>query len=85
MNTELPAVRRAQRTGSSVPTTTLSARLDEDKLLLTGSETITYFNNSPDMLTYLWLQLDENEHSSINNADYQDASTLAGRSKHQYH
>lgn len=45
--------------------------LDEKKLVLTGSETITYFNNSPDLLSYLWLQLDENQHSSVNNANYQ--------------
>jgi hypothetical protein len=40
----------------------ISARLDEDSLKLHGKETITYYNNSPDVLTYLWLQLDENEH-----------------------
>src|SRR5450631_736695 len=50
--------------------------LDEDKQRLTGSETITYSNNSPDELSYLWLQLDENEHSSKNNANYQDAGTM---------
>ncbi len=50
--------------------------LDEDKLLLTGSETITYSNNSPDQLTYLWLQLDENEHSSKYNANYQEGSNM---------
>src|SRR5258708_32965825 len=36
----------------------IKASLDEDKLRLTGSETVTYFNNSPNELTYLWLQLD---------------------------
>ncbi|MBS1655713.1 MAG: M1 family peptidase, partial [Bacteroidetes bacterium] len=50
--------------------------LDEANLKLTGSETVTYFNNSPDVLTYLWLQLDENEHSSVNNADYQNSSSI---------
>ena len=50
--------------------------MDEKNLLLTGAETVTYFNNSPDVLTYLWLQLDENEHSSTKNAGYQDASGL---------
>src|SRR5258708_8837605 len=50
--------------------------LDEDKQHLTGSETITYSNNSPNELTYLWLQLDENEHSSKNNANYQDGSSM---------
>jgi hypothetical protein len=54
----------------------IQAELDEKNLKLTGSETVTYFNNSPDVLTYLWLQLDENEHSSIDNANYQDATTL---------
>ncbi len=54
----------------------IRCELDEEKLKLTGSETITYFNNSPDVLTYLWLQLDENEHSSEKNANYQDASTI---------
>ena len=39
----------------------ISATLDDDKQKLTGKETVTYFNNSPDPLTYIWLQLDENE------------------------
>jgi hypothetical protein len=39
-------------------------------------ETITYFNNSPDVLSYLWLQLDENQHSTVNNADYQSANPM---------
>ena len=34
--------------------------LDDDKQTITGSETITYTNNSPDVLDYLWLQLDQN-------------------------
>jgi len=50
--------------------------LDEDKRNLKGSETITYYNNSPDDLDYLWLQLDENEQSSLKNADYATSSTL---------
>jgi hypothetical protein len=50
----------------------IKCELDEKNLKLTGSETITYFNNSPDQLTFLWLQLDENEHSSSDNANYQE-------------
>jgi hypothetical protein len=57
----------------------IKCELDESKLKLTGSETITYFNNSPNELTYLWLQMDENQHSSKNNANYQDASSMAPR------
>jgi len=34
--------------------------LDEDKNIITGEETITYHNNSPDNLNYLWIQLDQN-------------------------
>ena len=54
----------------------IKATLDEKKLLLSGAETVTYYNNSPDVLTYLWLQLDENEHSSTKNAGYPDGSAL---------
>jgi hypothetical protein len=55
----------------------IKCELDEPNLKLKGSETITYYNNSPDLLTYLWLQLDENEHSTVNNANYQDRSVLS--------
>jgi hypothetical protein len=54
----------------------IRCELDEKNLMLKGSETVTYFNNSPDVLTYLWLQLDENEHSSVNNANYQDSDPM---------
>src|SRR5688500_2332124 len=54
----------------------IKCELDEKNLKLTGSETITYFNNSPDVLSYLWFQLDENEHSSTKNANYQNSSTM---------
>ncbi|MEZ7888316.1 MAG: M1 family metallopeptidase, partial [Cloacibacterium sp.] len=55
----------------------INAYLDEDKLNLKGSETITYYNNSPDELEYLWLQLDENDTSNTKDAGYQSSSTLA--------
>ncbi len=54
----------------------IKCELDEKNLRLTGSGTITYYNNSPDVLTYLWFQLDENEHSSVNNANYQSSNPL---------
>ncbi len=34
--------------------------LDDAKTKITGAETITYKNNSPDVLPYLWVQLDQN-------------------------
>jgi len=54
----------------------ITAYLDEDKRNLKASEKVTYYNNSPDALDYLWLQLDENEHSSVNNAGYDFSSSL---------
>ncbi|HEY0065865.1 MAG TPA: M1 family metallopeptidase [Flavisolibacter sp.] len=54
----------------------IKATLDEKNLRLTGSETVTYYNNSPDVLTYIWLQLDENQHSSTRNANYQTSNTM---------
>jgi hypothetical protein len=39
----------------------IKVRLDEAKRSISGSETITYKNNSPDTLKYLWLQLDQNK------------------------
>ena len=38
----------------------IDAEIDEPNNRLNGKETITYINNSPEQLTYLWLQLDQN-------------------------
>ena len=38
----------------------ITASLDEAKSMVSGTVTITYKNNSPDKLPYLWLQLDQN-------------------------
>lgn len=38
----------------------MDVELDDEKSKLYGEETITYTNNSPDALPYLWLQLDQN-------------------------
>lgn len=38
----------------------IKVELDDEKRALTGSEVITYTNNSPDELGYLWLQVDAN-------------------------
>ena len=38
----------------------IDVELDDAKQRIIGRETITYTNNSPDTLTYLWLQLDAN-------------------------
>jgi hypothetical protein len=58
------------RTGSGAPSHRywqnradymISAALDTALHSLKGSETITYANNSPDTLFYVWIQLDQNE------------------------
>ncbi|MCE7067460.1 M1 family metallopeptidase [Dyadobacter sp. CY326] len=38
----------------------IKVELDDDNRRIIGSETITFFNNSPDDLKYIWLQLDQN-------------------------
>lgn len=38
----------------------INAELNDNNQSISGSETITYFNHSPDVLKYLWLQLDQN-------------------------
>ena len=54
----------------------IKCELDEVNNKLYGSEVITYYNNSPDVLNYLWMQLDENQHSSVNNANYQSGNPM---------
>ena len=38
----------------------MNIELDDEKKKLYGEQTITYYNNSPDNLEYLWIQLDQN-------------------------
>ncbi|MEO5599969.1 MAG: M1 family metallopeptidase [Cyclobacteriaceae bacterium] len=57
------------RTGSGAPGSAywqqradyvIEAELDDKSQVLTAHETITYHNNAPESLRYLWLQLDQN-------------------------
>ncbi len=41
----------------------IEVELNDDNQSIKGSETVTYVNNSPDQLTYLWIQLDQNNRS----------------------
>lgn len=50
---------------------TINVELDDANRRITGSETVTYRNNSPDTLLFLWLQLDQN----IFAKDSDDATT----------
>ena len=56
------------RTASGAWTSLLSTKsrlcpnleLDDKNKKLYGSETITYYNNAPEVLEYLWVQLEQN-------------------------
>jgi hypothetical protein len=39
---------------------TINVELNDENQSITGAETITYYNNAPEELKYLWLQLDQN-------------------------
>jgi len=39
----------------------IDIELDDKNSRLSGVETVTYYNNSPDTLDYLWVQLDQNQ------------------------
>ena len=68
LGTELPTP-NSYRTSSGAPGAkywqqradySIDVEVNDETQLLTGKETITYYNNSPDVLTYLWMQLDQN-------------------------
>jgi Peptidase family M1 domain len=85
---ELPAP-TAVRTGSGAPGSgywqqrvdyVIKATLDTVAKAVTGEEQISYTNNSPDTLRYLWLQLDQNlfTDSSIGEALFPEFSGTDG-------
>ena len=59
----------------------LRVTLDEAKRAVSGSGTVTYHNNSPDTLSYLWVQLDQNMFRG--DSDNRNISTLPSRSAWQ--
>jgi len=54
----------------------IECTLDVEERRLDGTELITYYNQSPSTLRYLWLQLDENQHSPENDNQYFDPSSI---------
>jgi hypothetical protein len=56
---------------------TIRATLDEAKRAVSGNETVTYHNNSPDTLSYLWVQLDQNMFRA--DSDNRNISSLPSR------
>ncbi|MGB5171678.1 MAG: M1 family metallopeptidase [Eudoraea sp.] len=55
----------------------IAIELDDKNARIYGEETITYFNNSPDNLEYLWLQLDQNRRAKDSKSPLRDSNSLA--------
>jgi len=73
------------RTGSGAPGPkywqqqadyTMTIELNDDNQSISGAETITYHNNSPDVLKYLWLQLDQNLFAKDSNTPKTSTSSV---------
>jgi hypothetical protein len=52
----------------------MEVTLDDKNAKIYGEETITYTNNSPDQLEFLWLQLDQNVRSKTSKSPLRDDS-----------
>lgn len=57
----------------------INVEVDDEKQRIIGSETITYFNNSPDTLTYIWIQLDQNLFAPDSDAQLTRTSAMKDR------
>ena len=67
----------------------MNITLDDENQKLYGEETITYTNNSPDPLTYVWVQLDQNvrakdSKSSLRNGNGMSPVSQPGRFVSQF-
>ena len=69
----------------------INVSIDENTQILKGEETITYSNNSPDQLNFLWLQLDQNifsqdsDKKSINIENMKDFESEKDIKKHDFY
>tara|TARA_Y100000589_G_C27193667_1_gene645818 strand:- start:2074 stop:4437 length:2364 start_codon:yes stop_codon:yes gene_type:complete len=97
LGTELPTP-NTYRTASGAPghnywqqqvDYNMQISLDDTNQRLDGTETITYTNNSPDELRYLWVQLDQNvrakdsDSHKIRESEWSDSKTF--ESMNQFH
>jgi hypothetical protein len=57
----------------------MKIRLDDNLQRVSGEEVITYHNNSPDVLYYLWLQLDQNNMAKNSDAYAVEQSKIGDR------
>ncbi len=84
LGTTLPTP-NTYRTGSGAPGVdywqqqadyVIDVEINDNTQVLTGKETITYTNNSPDILKYLWVQLDQNVREKNSNTAKINASRM---------
>ena len=57
----------------------IKVTLDETRHRLKASQSITYMNRSPDTLSYIWLQLDQNIARTIRSPDARRSQPTLGR------
>ena len=62
----------------------IELELNDDNQTIRGSETITYFNQSPDPLSYIWVQLDQNMRAKDSDSPLVRTSTIRGDSVPAY-
>ena len=55
----------------------MNITLDDENQKLYGEETITYTNNSPDPLTYVWVQLDQNVRAKDSKSALKDGNGMS--------
>lgn len=87
LGTELPTP-NVYRTASGAPghmywqqqaDYNIKVTLNEDAHRIDGEERIVYTNNSPDVLSYVWLQLDQNMRAKDSDSDKIDESRIGDR------
>lgn len=61
----------------------IDVELNENDYTISGTEYVTYFNNSPDELLYLWFQLDENEHDAKSDNNSFDGNSIKTKSMNE--
>ncbi|WP_026956174.1 M1 family metallopeptidase [Algoriphagus vanfongensis] len=57
----------------------IEVELDDTNQSIQGKETVSYINNSPDQLTYLWVQLEENQRGAESMSPKVAESTVDSR------
>ncbi len=60
----------------------IKVKLDDETQKISGTQTVTYHNNSPQTLSYLWLQLDQNHRQPGNDDELTKTYTINNNKSH---